>query len=68
MNAGINAQYARGLSASPSNEARQLLADWLKRTKPAKARPDVRAMLLQRYPAGLLNDAEFEALFRVLTD
>ncbi|ALE00626.1 hypothetical protein A988_18228 [Pseudomonas syringae BRIP39023] len=32
------------------------------------ARPDVRAMLLQRYPAGLLNDAEFEALARVLTD
>ncbi|EGH47066.1 hypothetical protein PSYPI_40979 [Pseudomonas syringae pv. pisi str. 1704B] len=32
------------------------------------ARPDVRAMLLQRYPAGLFNDAEFEALARVLTD
>ncbi|MCI3947881.1 hypothetical protein K0038_04991 [Pseudomonas syringae] len=68
MNAGMNPQYVRGLSASPSNEARQLLAEWLRKTRPAKPRPDVRAMLLQRYPAGLLNDAEFEALFRVLTD
>ncbi|EPM48109.1 hypothetical protein A584_22660 [Pseudomonas syringae pv. theae ICMP 3923] len=25
-------------------------------------------MLLRRYPAGLFNDAEFEALLRVLTD
>ncbi|ELP95957.1 hypothetical protein A979_24117 [Pseudomonas syringae BRIP34876] len=25
-------------------------------------------MLLKRYPAGLFNDAEFEALARVLTD
>ncbi|WP_279613886.1 hypothetical protein [Pseudomonas sp. RGM 3321] len=33
-----------------------------------KSRPDVRAMLLQRYPAGLLNDAELEALLRVLTE
>ncbi|KPB75391.1 Uncharacterized protein ABJ99_1257 [Pseudomonas syringae pv. cilantro] len=37
-------------------------------TRPAKPRPDVRAMLLQRYPAGLFNDAEFEALLHVLTD
>ncbi|AHG43295.1 hypothetical protein N018_24905 [Pseudomonas syringae CC1557] len=68
MNALISPQSVRGLSASPSNEARQLLADWLKMTRPAKPRPDVRAMLLQRYPAGLFNDAELEALLCVLTD
>nr|WP_081591722.1 hypothetical protein [Pseudomonas avellanae] len=68
MKAGMNQQYVRGFSASPSNEARQLMADWLRTTRPAKPRPDVRAMLLRRYPAGLFNDAEFEALLRVLTD
>ncbi|KPW22848.1 MULTISPECIES: hypothetical protein [Pseudomonas syringae group] len=68
MNAVMSPQYVRGLSASHSNEARQVMADWLRMTRPAKPRPDVRAMLLQRYPAGLFNDAEFEALLHVLTD
>ncbi|KPX04199.1 hypothetical protein ALP16_01626 [Pseudomonas savastanoi] len=68
MNAGMNQQRARGFSASLSNEARQLMADWLRTTRPAKSRPDVRAMLLQRYPAGLFNEAELEALLRVLTE
>ncbi|WP_373562204.1 hypothetical protein [Pseudomonas sp. ICMP 561] len=31
-------------------------------------RPDVRQMLLQRYPAGLFNEAELEALLSVLKD
>ncbi|GFM82458.1 hypothetical protein PSCICO_30160 [Pseudomonas cichorii] len=66
MNAGINQHHARGLSAS--NEARQMMADWLRTTKLPKPRPDVRAMLLQRYPAGLFNDAELEALLGVLKD
>ncbi|KPB43060.1 Uncharacterized protein AC515_0572 [Pseudomonas savastanoi pv. phaseolicola] len=44
------------------------MADWLRTTRPAKSRPDVRAMLLQRYPAGLFNEAELEALLRVLTE
>lgn len=64
MNAGITPYRARGLSAS--NEARQILADWLRTTKPVKKRPDVRAMLVQRYPAGLLDDAELDALLSVL--
>ena len=68
MNAGMSQQRVRGFSASLSNEARQRVANWLRTTMPVKARPDVRAMLLQRYPAGLFNDAEFEALARVLTD
>lgn len=68
MNAVISQHRAPGLSASSSNEARQLMADWLRTTRPAKPRPDVRAMLLQRYPAGLFNDAELEALLGVLKD
>ncbi|MFH7457185.1 hypothetical protein, partial [Pseudomonas syringae group genomosp. 7] len=62
MNAGMIQQHARGFSASLSNEARQLVADWLRSTRPVKSRADVRAMLLERYPAGLFNDAEFVAL------
>lgn len=66
MNAGIE-QRARGLSAS--SEARQMMADWLRTTKtPKPQRPDVRQMLLQRYPAGLFNEAELEALLSVLKD
>ncbi|MBC3958128.1 MULTISPECIES: hypothetical protein [Pseudomonas] len=68
MKAGMSQNRARELSASSSNEARQLMADWLRTTKPAKPRPDVRAMLLQRYPVGLFNDAELEALLGVLKD
>ncbi|MFJ4142035.1 hypothetical protein [Pseudomonas sp. NPDC089734] len=66
MNAGINQHHARGLSAS--NEARQMMADWLRTTRLPKPRPDVRALLLQRYPAGLFNEAELEALLGVLKD
>lgn len=66
MNAGIGHYRARGMSAS--NEARQVLADWLRTTKPIKPRGDVRTMLVQRYPAGLLNEAELEALINVLDD
>ncbi len=66
MNAGIESR-ARGLSAS--SEARQMMADWIRATRVAHPkRPDVRKMLLQRYPADLLNEAELEALLRVLND
>ncbi|WP_032626201.1 hypothetical protein [Pseudomonas syringae] len=66
MNAGTE-RYARVLSAS--SEARQMMADWLRTTRVAgPKRPDVRKMLLQRYPAGLLNEAELEALLAVLKD
>lgn len=66
MNAGIE-QRARGLSAS--SEARQMMADWLRATSVSKPkRPDVRQMLLQRYPADLFNEAELEALLSVLKD
>jgi hypothetical protein len=66
MNAGIE-HRARVLSAS--SEARQMMADWLRMTRVATPkRPDVRQMLLQRYPAGLFNEAELEALLCVLKD
>jgi hypothetical protein len=66
MNAGLE-HRARGLSAS--SEARQMMADWLRTTRtPTTRRPDVRQMLLQRYPAGLLDEAELEALLAVLKD
>lgn len=65
MNAGYEPRVARGLSAS--NEARQVMADWLRLTRAPKIeRPDYRSMLVQRYPAGLINEAELEALLSAL--
>ncbi|MFS2160642.1 hypothetical protein ACCD10_25325 [Pseudomonas sp. Pseusp122] len=41
----------------------------MRTTKTSKPqRPDVRQMLLQRYPAGLIDDVELEALLNVLKD
>jgi hypothetical protein len=66
MNAALE-HHARGLSAS--SEARQMLADWLRTTKtPKPLRPDARKMLLQRYPAGLFEEAELEALIGVIRE
>ncbi|WP_256672910.1 hypothetical protein [Pseudomonas sp. v388] len=53
---------------SASNEARQILADWLRTTRSLKPRRDARTMLVRRYPAGLLNEAELDALVNVLDD
>ncbi len=65
MNAAYEPRMAQGLSAS--NEARQMMADWLRITRAPKVQtPDYRTMLVQRYPAGLINDAELEALLGVL--
>lgn len=67
MNAGHESQVARGLSAS--SEARQMMADWLRITQAPKTQsqtPDYRTMLTQRYPYGLINDAEMEALLGIL--
>jgi hypothetical protein len=63
MNAGIEQNVARDLSAS--NEARQMMANWLRTTRTAPT-PDPRQLLLARYPAGLISEAEVEALLRVL--
>ncbi|WP_296260079.1 MULTISPECIES: hypothetical protein [unclassified Pseudomonas] len=65
MNAGHKWRGAQGLSAS--SEARQMMADWLRITQgPRKQAPDYRAMLIQRYPRGLIDDAEIDALLDIL--
>lgn len=65
MNAGYESRVTRGLSAS--SEARQMMADWLRITQaPKNQAPDYRTMLIQRYPSGLINDAEIEALLGIL--
>ena len=65
MNAVYESRMTRGLSAS--SEARQMMADWLRITQAPKQQvPDYRAMLIQRYPSGLINDAELEALLGIL--
>jgi len=69
MNAGHESRVTRGSSAS--NEARQMMADWLRITQAPRFHdhnqvPDYRAMLTQRYPSGLINDAEMEALLSIL--
>jgi hypothetical protein len=65
MNAGMEQQVARGLSAS--SEARQMMADWLRTTRtPKTPAPDSRQLLMARYPAGLISDAEMEVLLRIL--
>ncbi|SEJ65071.1 hypothetical protein [Pseudomonas sp. NFR16] len=69
MNAGHELQVTRGLSAS--SEARQMMADWLRITQAPRSQeqaqaPDYRDMLVKRYPRGLINDAELEALLGIL--
>jgi hypothetical protein len=64
MNAGHEPRVTQGLSAS--SEARQMMADWLRITQASKHQaPDYRAMLSERYPSGLINDAEIEALLGI---
>jgi hypothetical protein len=66
MNAGIGPDRVRSMSAS--NEARQIMTNWLRTTRPLKPHTDARTMLVQRYPAGLLNEAEVDALVSVIDD
>jgi hypothetical protein len=74
MNAGHELRVARGFSAS--SEARQMMADWLRTTRipmepmheeqTPEQRGDFREMLSKRYPIGLINDAEIEAMLGLL--
>ncbi|MDD1966403.1 hypothetical protein ACIPO9_04240 [Pseudomonas sp. NPDC090203] len=67
MNAGHESSVTRGLSAS--SEARQMMADWLRITQAPKTQSqaqEYRTMLIQRYPYGLMNDAEIDALVGIL--
>ena len=74
MNAGHELRVTRGFSAS--SEARQMMADWLRTTQipmvpmheaqTQEQRGDFREMLSKRYPIGLINDAEIEAMLGLL--
>ncbi|WNW12433.1 hypothetical protein RRX38_15195 [Pseudomonas sp. DTU_2021_1001937_2_SI_NGA_ILE_001] len=64
MNAGLRPYAPRAIAAS--NQAREILAAWLKVNRAPKAKADPRLMLLQRYPLGLLDEAELEALLKIL--
>jgi len=46
-----------------------MMADWLRITHSQKNQaPDYRTMLSERYPCGLINDAELEALLGILNN
>lgn len=65
MNTVRELSLVRGFSAS--DEARQLMADWLRTTKaPRHQSSHYRELLMQRYPAGLFNEAELDALMGLL--
>ncbi|MDU9392438.1 hypothetical protein [Pseudomonas sp. zfem002] len=57
---------ARELASHPtvmSHEALRVLAQWLKNNGPIRVRKtDPRRLLAERYPAGLITEAELEAL------
>ncbi len=65
MNADQESPVTRGLSAS--SDARQILAQWLRITQARKTQTlDYREMLTKRYPSGLINEAEMDALLGIL--
>ncbi|EPL04445.1 hypothetical protein JFV28_05105 [Pseudomonas sp. TH05] len=50
-----------------NNESLQALALWLKSNGTRQIRePDPRRMITERYPAGLLSEAELQALWDVM--
>ncbi|BAQ72010.1 MULTISPECIES: hypothetical protein [Pseudomonas] len=50
-----------------SNESLQALAQWLKSNGTRQIRePDPRRIIVERYPAGLLSEAELQALWDVV--
>jgi hypothetical protein len=48
--------------SSVSGESMQIIAQWLKTHSADGARLDARQRISQRYPLGLLSDAELDAL------
>lgn len=48
--------------SSVSGESLQMLARWWKNNGASAPRADARRQLSERYPAGLLSDAELDAL------
>lgn len=50
-----------------SNEALHVLVQWLKSNGTRQIRePDPRRIIIERYPAGLLSEAELQALWDVV--
>ena len=50
-----------------NNESLQVLAQWLKSNGTRQIRePDPRRIIIERYPAGLLSEAELQALCDVV--
>ncbi|AXK55090.1 MULTISPECIES: hypothetical protein [Pseudomonas] len=50
-----------------NNESLQVLAQWLKSNGTRQIRePDPRRIIVERYPAGLLSEAELQALWDVV--
>ncbi|TWD46293.1 hypothetical protein [Pseudomonas sp. SJZ131] len=68
MNAVVNVASKRALHPLAVNsESLQVLAHWLKSNGTRQIRqPDPRRMMIERYPAGLLSEAELQALWDVL--
>ncbi|WP_330219676.1 MULTISPECIES: hypothetical protein [Pseudomonas] len=44
------------------------MADWLRRTRLPRPRPDTRLMLIERYPRGLFSEAELQALVTIIEE
>lgn len=68
MNAQITSTRKRTLSPlAISSDSMQALALWLVTHGPRQTRrPDPRRTMVERYPAGLLSEAELDALVDVL--
>ncbi|MCE4056006.1 hypothetical protein [Pseudomonas sp. Au-Pse12] len=50
-----------------NNESLQVLVQWLKSNGTRQIRePDPRRIIIERYPAGLLSEAELQALWDVV--
>ena len=65
MNADINLMYTRTFHPSRVNgDAIHALAHWLKENGSRQIRqlPDLRSLMSERYPVGLLSEAELSAL------
>lgn len=68
MNAEVNVVSERTLHPMAVNgESLQIVAHWLKSNGTRQIRePDPRRIIVERYPAGLLSEAELQALWDVV--
>ncbi|MCF4995511.1 hypothetical protein GIW70_10455 [Pseudomonas syringae] len=68
MNAEVNVVSERNLHPMPvDTQSLQIVAHWLKSNGSRQIREtDLRRTMTERYPAGLLTEAELEALWDVM--